>query len=205
MTPVPLTTLYSRVRAYAPGVPNPVMAEELRRAARKFCRYTRWLRQTKRIDSVADQEAYALVPEDETLEAINLKAIEYEGEPLTVTRPEEEPHATGQPKRYTFLAPTDLYLFPTPATAVVEGIFVNMILQPKRDVTFLPSTLTNRWDDCLADGALAALLEMPEAQWVNERQALVFADRFLTGMNEARALADMHHRQAGFRSRSYYR
>ncbi len=205
MTPVPLSTLYSRVRAFAPGVPNPVIAEELRRAARKFCRYTRWLRQTKRIDSVVGQEAYALVPEDETLEAINVKAVEFEGDPLAVTRPEEEPHETGQPKRYAFLAPTDLYLFPTPATAVDEGIFVNMILQPKRDVTYLPSTLTDRWDDCLANGALAALLEMPEAQWFDQRAALVYERRFQDGMTEARALADMHHRQAGFRTRSYYR
>lgn len=201
--PVEISSLYPQIRRYAPGCPDAILLEEIRLAAREFCQRSRWLRQILFMDTVADQNTYTLVPEDASVEVIGIKAMEYDGEPLTPGKPEEHPHETGRPEYFFYHPASEFILMPTPDTSETQILNINMIVQPIITTTTLPDTLTQGHERTLVYGALSRLLMMPGAAWENANLALAYEDRFHNRVEGAKAQADMTHHQKAFRTKTY--
>lgn len=205
MTPIAISSLHPLLARWAPGCPGAVLTQELIEAAREFCQTSRWLRQTVYADTVATENTVTLTPEDSTVEVVGIKGVEYLGEPLKPSHPEEDPHEDGPPERYAYQPASEMLLFPTPDTSEADGLFINLILQPKQDAVSFPDTLTRNWDRKIAYGALSRLLAMPGAAWNNEQRSVYYEEKFHNAKMEAMARADMTHRQERFRTRAYYR
>lgn len=202
-TPVAISSLYPQIRRYAPGCPDPILLAEIRDAAREFCQRSRWLRQTLIMDTLVDENTYELVPEDTSVEVIGIKAMEYDGEPLTPGKPEEHPHESGVPKYFFYYPASDFILMPTPDTAETQILNINMIVQPITTATTLPDTLTQGHERTLVFGALSRLLMMPGSAWENQSLADAYEARFHNRVEGAKAQADMTHHQKAFRTKTY--
>lgn len=204
-TPVLVSSLHRLCRRWAPGCPNATLSQELVEAAREFCQESRWLRYSKYYDATATENTVDLESDDATLEVIGIKAVEYDGVPMDPGKPEDQPHDTGVPERYTYRHASEMLVYPTPVTDVADVFLVNQIMQPVIGAPSFPDDLTVRWSHVIAYGALSRLLAMPGAAWENEKRSVYYEDKFSTGKAAAMAMADMHHENKRFRTKTYYR
>lgn len=173
--------------------PNGTLISAYVRAARKFCRDTRWFRSTLIGQTVADTRLYNL-GSDTYMEVVGIRAMSAQqlngsGQPWQV--PASDPAGwypgfrPSQPQRYAYVPEGQFAIDPLPDKAYT--LTVTLQLQPKAGVTSLPEELLVKWDQALQDGALMYLLNIPDQPWTNPQQAELHRRAFQAAINNARA------------------
>ena len=173
--------------------PNGTLISAYVRAARKFCRETRWFRSTLIGQTVADTRLYNL-GSDTYMEVVGIRAMSAQqlngsGQPWQV--PASDPAGwypgfrPSQPQRYAYVPEGQFAIDPLPDKAYT--LTVTLQLQPKAGVTSLPEELLVKWDQALQDGALMYLLNIPDQPWTNPQQAELHRRAFQAAINNARA------------------
>lgn len=173
--------------------PNATLIRALNRAAREFCKQTRWMRLSLQGETVAGTLLYSM-GSDQDLEIIGLKAVSSAARTgntrpraLQVSTPSGwlpgQPNAA--PMRYAYVPEGQLALNPTPDK--VYDLLMTIVVQPTLAANSIPSQLLVRWDRVIKAGALAYLLEVPGQPWSNPAEALMKQREFQSGISNARA------------------
>lgn len=191
MANVPVLDVIADVAQIVRQAPNATLIGAYIRAARKFCRETRWCRATLAGSTTDGTQAYSL-GSDPYLEVLGLKAVsaqEGSGQPwaLTVSNTTDWPQGAdnGRPRFYSYVPEAQFALHPTPDA--VYSLTLTLVLQPKAGTNQLPERLLTKWDQALQAGALAYLLNLPGMPWTDAQQALVQQRLFQSEINNARA------------------
>jgi hypothetical protein len=173
--------------------PDPTLIAAYVRAARKFCRESRWLRSTLPGQTEAGTSLYNL-GSDQVLEIVGLKAASAARTsgnttawPLHVSATTTWPTGTrpSHPTRYAYVPEGQIALYPTPDA--VYDLTVTLVLQPTKGTNSIPESLLVKWDQALQDGALGYLLDIPDQPWTDPLQAERRRRAFQAAINNARA------------------
>lgn len=187
--------------------PTQMLINAYVRAARAFCRQTRWLRQDYSVATVANEPDYALA-DTSTLEVVGIRQImavatvgntsEWEIKPLdrTLWRNLTD---IGQPTRYAYTPEGAFKLHVIPDT--VYDLTVTAAMQPLLGVSALPDELIAKWDQMLQEGVLGYLFDVPGQAWSNPVQALKHQKAFQAGINNAKADEQRGYNQGSVRVR----
>jgi hypothetical protein len=193
MTQVAIIDLIADIAQIARNAPNPTIIRAYNRAAREFCRQSRWLRSTLPGVTEAETRLYSLGT-DPDLEVIGIKAMScanQSGNPqprsLRVSVPTGwiPGQRSGQPRRYAYVPEAQFALDPLPDA--VYDLVVTIVLMPTLATNSIPAELLPRWDQTLQAGALAYLYEVPDQPWTNLPMAQVKLRAFQSGIGAARA------------------
>lgn len=188
----PLNDLIYLVQPHVRGCPEPLITAAILRAARSFCRVSRWLRESIVIDAVADQQFYALAPAEENEEVLRIEAAEYAGTPLVPVLPGDIPQMEGCPYGYFYLPSREIAIIDVPSEALLSALAVSVSKLPIKTATSISDELVAEHEQVIAAGALGELLLMPGA-WRDLEVVDVHRATFLDGCRDARAKADLQH------------
>lgn len=192
MAQVQVMSVIADVAQIVRQAPNATLIGAYIRAARKFCRESRWYRATLAGETAADQRLYSL-GSDPYLEVLGLKAVGAQpigggkATPLGVSNTTGwvEGANTGRPQRYAYVPEAQVALDPVP-----DGVYpltLTLVLQPKDGSTSVPEELLVKWDQALQDGALAYLLDIANMPWTDPLQAERHRRAFQAAISNARA------------------
>lgn len=190
------------VKSFAYDAPDDLIKWHVVQAAREFCAKTRWLRESIIVPVITDQTRYALSPTDgSTVEIIEVKAVEWYGEPLEPKLQEEV--ADDVFGFYYVEPPATLVLSWIPDEDVADQLEVRVVLQTLLAITAIPDEIARRWDRALSYGALERLLMMKDASWFWPEGSANFAARWMAELGRAQVEADREMTRQGFRVVSY--
>jgi hypothetical protein len=196
-----LESLLPLCRRHAPGCPDFVLIEALRRAAREFCRDSWFARRSIEVQLVAGQGFYDIEPDDEAEEIIGADAAEYQGNPLGPADQKEVPQTTGKPRCWVFLPPATVEFVPYPAEDAtdLDVVRVSVIVQPTAAATTVGDDIARLFDEALADGAVAIVCGDEQAAWSSPQLAAKHGQRFYTAKMNAKGKALRAHQPRGLR------
>lgn len=193
MTQTALIDIIPDIAQIARKCPPATLVRALNRAAREFCKQTRWMRLTLQGETEADTQLYSMGA-DQDLEIIGLKAVSSaartgntRARALTVSTPTGwlPGQPTGAPQRYAYVPEAMVALNPTPDA--IYDLLLTIVVQPTLASNSVPSQLLVRWDRAIKDGALAYLHDIQGQPWSNPEQAQVKQRAFKSAINNARA------------------
>lgn len=190
-------------RRHAPGCPDFVLIDALRRAAREFCRDSWYARKSIEVQLVAGQGFYDIEPDDDAEEIIGIDAAEYQGEPLIPAEQKEVLQQTGKPRFWTFLPPETVEFTPYPAEDATDlGVVrLSLIVQPTAAAETVGDDIARLFDQALADGAVAIVCGDEQAAWSSPQLAAKHGQRFYTAKMNAKGKALRGHQPRGLRVR----
>lgn len=191
-TTVPVMDVIADVAQIARQAPNATLIGAYIRAARKFCRESRWLRASLTGACEAGTRTYSL-GSDTYLEVLGVRAVSAAkldgtkpwplGVSITPTWPLDGQR--DKPRRYAYVPEAQLALDPIPDAAY--PLTITLVLQPKKGANQIPESLLVKWDQVLQDGALSYLLDIPGQAWSDPMQAERRRRSFQAGISNARA------------------
>lgn len=193
MANVPVLNVIADVAQLVRQAPNPTVIGAYVRAARKFCRESRWLRVELVGQTEADTRVYSL-GSDPYLEVLGLRAASAartsgntQRWPLRVSTTDAwDPNAgPGKPQRYAYVPEAQIAIDPVP-----DGVYdltLTLVAQPKAGVNELPEELLVKWDQVLQAGALAYLFAIPGQAWTDLAESKRQEAVLQSGINNARA------------------
>lgn len=192
MATVPVLDVIADVAQIARQAPNATLIGAYVRAARKFCRESRWFRATATGATEAGTRLYNL-GSDPHLEILGLRAasaaVPAEGKPWGLrigdTSTWDPNRGQDRPQAYAYVPEGQVALDPVP-----DGIYTltcTLVLQPKAGATEIPEELLVKHDQVLQAGALEYLLGLPGMPWTDPQRALLEGRRFQSGISNARA------------------
>lgn len=202
MTQVAIIDLIADIAQIARNAPNPTIIRAYNRAAREFCRQSRWLRSTLPGETTADTSLYSLGT-DPDLEVIGVRAVSIARQTgNTKPRALRVSASTGwpagersaEPQRYAYVPEGQLALNPTPDR--VYDLLVTLVIMPTLASNSIPAELLPRWDQTLQAGALSYLYEVPGQPWSNPEMAMIKSRVFQAGIGNAKA-AEQKEYQSG--------
>lgn len=188
-----LSSLLPDIAQVCRKAPDATMIRALNRAAREFCKQTRWLRSSLQGTTAPGQSLYSM-GSDPDLEVIGIRAMSAARQsgntsPWTVrvSSPElwQPGISQGAPLRFAYVPEGQFALNPVPDQ--VYDLLVTIVMQPTLGCTSVPSEILVRWDRALKAGALAYLLEIPGQPWTDPAQAQLKQRDFQASINNARA------------------
>jgi hypothetical protein len=171
--------------------PNATLIGAYIRAARKFCRESRWYRATLAGATEAGTRVYSL-GSDPYLEVLGLRAASAAvatGDPwplgVSNTTSWGADNTQSKPRRYAYVPEAQVALDPIPDA--IYTLSLTLVLQPKSGVTSVPEELLVKWDQALQDGALGYLLDIAGMPWTDPMQAERHRRAFQAAISNARA------------------
>lgn len=189
----PLINIIPDIAQLCRKAPNATLIRALNRAAREFCKQSRWLRMTLQGESAFNTVLYSMGA-DQDLEVIGLKAVSsaartgnIKPRALRVSDPTGWPAAQkpGAPQRYAYVPEGQLALDPPPDA--VYDLVLTIVVQPTLVANSIPGQLLTRWDRVLKAGALAYLYEIDGQPWTDPVKAQLKQREFQSGISNARA------------------
>lgn len=202
MTQVAVIDLIADIAQIAREAPNPTIIRAYNRAAREFCRQSRWLRSSLPGETEAGTMLYSMGP-DPDLEVIGLRAVSLarrtgntRPRPLRVSTSTSWPFGerNAEPQRYVYVPEGQIALNPTPDA--VYDLLMTLVIMPTLATNSVPAELLPRWDQTLQAGALAYLYEVPRQPWTNLEMAQLKMRQFQAGIGNAKA-AEQKEYQSG--------
>lgn len=172
-------TLHPRVRLMCPNVPEMVMDQALREAARKLCTdgwcYKETLADFPVNAGLAEYSIALASPTEEVVAAIGAVWVDAEGHTRPIEAVSDEaldrkvPNwrlSEGTPVAFVSESLGSIRLAPKPQSGgTVHALRV--IKRPKLTITSLPDYLANNWAEELVMGAQSQILMMPKRSWSN--------------------------------------
>lgn len=195
------STLYNRLSPSAPGVPQPVAVDYIRRAAIESCERTLAYRYNQAaITSVAGTISYAFTPASNTAVHAVLGA-NVDGSvlsPATLEQilvrypswPDASADKRGTPRFFTHINPQFFDVAPAPDTSAYE-ITMILALKPTTSSTGMEQAYLDELEDVILHGALQHLLVLPERPWSDRELAAYHAKQFAYKISERRARTNM--------------
>lgn len=188
----------SLVRLSISNAPNAVVDNSLVRAARKFCKRSKAIREDLApVDSEVDTALYTLVPPTDA-EVIDIEEVLYEGRKLTAKSHKDlskmDPEyrtRPGTPNFYVFEGSNQIRIVGVPTAAVVGAIEAKAIVQPLPSATTVHDDLYDMYSESIAEGALAILFNMVSQPWYNPGMAAQSKAVSENDADEARVRAGM--------------
>lgn len=192
-----IVTLLQRVAQVVRRAPEPTLIQAYRDAARAFCGQSRWLRRSAEaiVTSKGEQQYDLLLSSaDAGLEIINVRAMigvatqpssSWQMYPSDPTTWNPNNQGEGAPRWWAYVPEGEVSVWPVPDQAYTLTSTVQC--QPTLDTEELPDDLLRKWDQALADGAMAYLLDIAGQPWSNPREAAKRALRFQAAINNAKA------------------
>lgn len=175
--------------------PNGVMRDAVIRAARAFCKQTRWLRVQVATATVAGTRTYDMsannTPEREI---IGIRAIQatktigttpYSWSLTNADATDFNPNVpAAEPKRYAYVPEAGFSLDPIPDR--IYSMLVLVVVQPPLTTTTLDDRL-EKWSNAIEFGTLGYLLSITGQPWTNPIEAERNRRAFQAEINNARA------------------
>lgn len=203
-----LDALYPYVLPYVLGVPEPVMAGEIRLALVEFCRRSGILHDENWIDLQKNVQEYFLEThcEYDIVRIFRVDMLNRWSFSPTIQRPignQGGPFnsigywGTGWwcgPWGFYVVAPNVIRITPATQQDFKKGLRVEFIIQPKQDSCGLNSYLYQQWAEGIAAGAIARLKRMKgqDIQWYDPQGAAEFEAKFQKELGRARSTSDMN-------------
>lgn len=174
-------TFYPLVLPQVPGCPDPTLDDHLLGAAREFCALSRaWRSDLAPIALQAGIADYPLVFDAGTqghiLVGASLNGQDIDLDVPDATSTSERRRGSGGARRVLAMDMTTITVMPTPAGA--QSLVLTAILQPSETAEGLPDPIADRYRRIIASGALATLLTMNAAPWINVRLAGIKREEF---------------------------
>lgn len=175
------------------NAPNTTLIGAYVRAARKFCRESRWHRVALTGETVAGTRLYSL-GSDTYMEVLGLRAAsaarltgDTKAWPLHVgdTGSWDPGAQQGRPRLYAYVPEGQVALDPVPDAAY--ALSLTLVVQPKAGVNEIAEELLVKWDQVLQAGALSYLLEIPGMPWTDPAAAERKRREFHAGIANAKA------------------
>lgn len=161
--------LLSRALPHLPGCPEPLVEQELRAAAIKFCRDTHvWEERLTDVYLVDGIDLYELAVPEES-EVVALVYAKQGDETLC-----PDINVFGHMRFETV---------PSPDKGPVS---VKVRLQPSRDAEGMPDRIGLDYDEAIVSGAIAKLAAMPKKDWTALELVAHHGAKYLEGVAEAR-------------------
>lgn len=186
-----LSDFYKHIKTFVPGVPEPAIDFAVNRSAREFCSLSWFSRRSITVTLVEDQASYALAPADSTNEEIiGVHAVEYDDRPLDPTKPELVNTRVGKPHEWYTEQYTALVLNPTPDSNYDgETVQVRIAVQPTIASESIPNDVYREFQQAIAEGAIAWLLQMPKQPWTDLQMAQKWERQFISKAMRAKEIA----------------
>lgn len=158
-----LSALYPDILPYVPGCPDPMLDQEIRRAAREFFERARaWDDWLASITTLANVRSYTITAPTDA-EVYRVKKATLDGQPLPVEiwrEQDTEPETVeGVDKRVVTHDRRVLVLARNPAAGQV--LKVQVALMPTRSAATIPDALLDQYGDAIAEGAKYRLMRVP--------------------------------------------
>lgn len=193
MAQIQVIDLVADIAQIVRKAPTTTLVNAYVRAARKFCRESRWFRSTLVGQTVVGTQLYSLGT-DPYLEVLGLAACSLTpltGNLQTVPLTAGDPGGwnpdilPNTPQWYAYIPEGQIAVYPIPNA--VFTLTMTLVLQPKLGVNSVPSEILVKWDQALQAGALGYLLDIPGQPWSNPQQAALRKREFQSGISNARA------------------
>ena len=187
-------SLLYEVLPYAQNCAEPAAVNALRNATIEFCRTTMFHQVDIDPISVTAGEANYEFDLPRGTELVKVVELFYKNRRLEARTRQEVMRQyttnyhelTGTPKSYLLGDPNTLTLVLTPDEDADEAITGRVALIPTRDSTGVDSTVTDRFAEVLAAGALARLYNTPNQPYFDPNGALVRRKQFDSGVAQAK-------------------
>lgn len=178
------------IRIFIPGAPDNAIEFAVRESARRFCSLSWFLRRSINVTLVAETSSYTLTPSDSSEEVIGVHAVEYDGAPLGPTKPELVQQEPGAPQAFYFEPPSTLTIDSVPETEQAGDIVqVRMAVQPTLTATTISNDIVREYRQCIANGAIAWLMNVPKQPWSDPNMAQQMEQKYLTQVMRAKEAA----------------
>lgn len=194
---ISLEEFYTDIYQSVPGCPELTIEANTRAAAIAFCEQTQIIQfDMDPLSVVADQREYDFESPDSELMVHGIISGNYDGTPLDVlserianSRYPRYREFTGNPDAVLRKSSASFWLYPTPAEAKSNSLFLTVSLKPVPTAEYVPEVLLNDHKQVIISGALARLLLLPNKDWTDKQLAGVHAAAFAGGINEAKKRA----------------
>lgn len=184
--------------------PSIVLARAFVRAYRDFCNQTRWVHVNVAGATVSGTDQYDLGTDTYT-QIIGIDAVQatdstgqkWNLSPGVATSwNPNQPNA--RPMFFAYVPDGQFAVYPTPDAAY--DLLVSAIVQPKSEtVTQVPSAPLSKYSNEIEAGALEYLLMIPNEPWSNPAGAMLWGQKFRSGVANAKADVQRGHQQGSMR------
>lgn len=175
-----LSDFYQHCKTFVPGAPEPALDFAIRRAARRFCSLSWYARRSITVNFVTDQASYSISPTSSDEEIVGVHAVEYDDQPIDPTKPELVETSAGTPKQWYYEPDDTLTLNPYPdGNTAQSSVTVRIATQPTRTTEVIADDIVKGYEQCIADGAVAWILQMPKQPWSDAKSAMMMERKFM--------------------------
>ncbi|WP_163000214.1 hypothetical protein [Sphingobium yanoikuyae] len=187
------------VLPYATACPEPLAESHVLTAARDFCKATRCWRLVDTLTTTDDVPEVICVPQDAML--FEIEAAQFNGMPLErIAYADVSPSEAGLPRAITQAELNSVRLIPHAAGALHLSLF----LMPSQHADELPDFLYDVYGEIIADGALAAILEIPGQPYSDLTNAAYRRGRFIQAKDSNFNVSKRGQQRAPVRTRARY-
>jgi hypothetical protein len=182
------------VAVHAPGVPNLLIDQAVRRAAAEFCTVSKaYQADLDPILTVIGEPLYD-VPVPAGTKLVLPARVTCESADMYPTRGDLLPagwraSSNGTPHQYVIDALPQILVYPTPNTTN-QKIYVRAVLRPSEDATEIDDAVAERYREGIAHGALQHLHMVPGKPWSDPNAAAYHRQMFHSHITAARIEAD---------------
>ena len=199
---VPWEEFLPEVLPYARNAPDNIAINEIRTAARDFCRHTGILRRILWIDLWRGVEDYPVdPPKDEEFLWLS-RAIVLRHEYPLIPRWPAGGHGCGV---HFDLSQRMVYVLPAPATDARDGMELEFVAMPSLGSETVDRMLLDRHADAIGQGALARLLNMKGTPWYDPNLAQMAYREYRTAFGRAKVEMERRHQSGPARLTPAYR
>lgn len=203
---------YPAIRAASKECPLGLATYYLRQAAIDFCERTWfWQYDLTKVDSVADQAEYSFVPPTDAIVYKILNA-RFDGKRVTEKNVDQleaeyadwESESGEQPLYVTQKEPDKYILVPKPSSAIVDAIYLKVVLKPSQDCATLPDNLLEEYKQVIINGALAMIKAEVEKAWSDPQGAAMRNSFYENAIGPAKTRAQKGFNRSRRSSRAHY-
>lgn len=171
---VSIKDLVRYVAIEAPGCPNSLIEDAIRKTVIDFCQFTRiWTRDLTPIALVTNQREYPLVTPEQT-DIAGIVHVHQSARPIfPFTCPVDQLDTTPQKyaTHYGRKEPRHIQIHPLPSAEATDSIKVFASLKPAQNATVFAADLFRDWEEGLIAGAAYRVLIMNGKPWANSQLA----------------------------------
>lgn len=206
-----INNLLPLIGGHVEGCPITTKLAQIRWALWDFTTRSYFLRESIRVDVLADVDSYVVASTKPGTEVFGIEAVQFEEQPIDPTGPKEtvSPQAAesyrdiGPPTGYWYESPNLLVLRPAPIQDKTEAASVTLLLKHTIDTTVIDDALDREYRHAISYGALFRLMLMPKKPWSDIQQAEIYRQMYERDLANAASKASRQFRRRNFRVRSW--